>query len=275
MGSTLRAFRRLALYGLLTAFAWPLQVLLLVSRRLASALPPIYHRLCCAILGIELHVAGAPESSAPMLFVANHSSYLDITVLGALVRGCFVAKVEVQTWPIYGFLARLQRTVFIERRRRRVGAGRDVMAERLAGGDSLILFPEGTTSDGIRVLPFKSSFFAAAEGACVQPVSIAYVRLDGVPIGRHLRPFIAWYGAMTLIPHVWRMAGLGRIEVEIRFHAPVRLADFVSRKALAAYCQAVVTDGVASALAGRRATRRTGAEDEALLGLVGVGRMSI
>jgi 1-acyl-sn-glycerol-3-phosphate acyltransferase len=267
----------LALYAGLTLALLPIQVLLLcTSRRLASGLPRLYHRLCCGLLGLEVEVVGAPVAAPSALYVANHSSYLDVTVLGASIDASFVAKAEVGRWPIYGVLTRLQRTVFIDRRRLRAGDARTAVAERLARGDRLALFPEGTSSDGRRVLPFKSGCFAAIPGnALVQPVTIAYVRLDGLPLDDEIRPLIAWFGAMTLAPHVWRMAGLGRIGVRLHFHDPVRLADFLSRKSLAHHCRTVVADGLAKALADRRTKSAIAAENDEWLGLLAVGRHSI
>ena len=144
---------------------------------------------------------------------------------------------------------------------------RDSIAARLAANEALILFPEGTSGDGNRLLPFKSALFGVAgqvpgrmtgdraTGAVtVQPVSIAYTRLDGMPLGRALRPFFAWYGSMSLAPHLWRMLGLGRLEVVVEFHPPTNLAACGSRKALARYCEERVAEGLASALSGRRET---------------------
>jgi 1-acyl-sn-glycerol-3-phosphate acyltransferase len=174
-----------------------------------------------------------------------------------VVPGSFVAKQEVAGWPIVGVLAKLQRSVFVERDRRRVATHRDDMRERHQAGDLLILFPEGTSNDGNRVLPFKSSFFAVAEKPiggrtlAVQPVSLTYTRLNNLPMGRHLRPLFAWYGDMELAPHLWRMLGVGPITIVIEFHSPVSIEDFASRKTLAAHCHAEVTAGVSRALAGR------------------------
>jgi len=106
---------------------------------------------------------------------------------------------------VFGWLARLQRTVFVDRRIRSTATQRDEISQRFAAGDALILFPEGTSGDGNRILPFKTALFGAAaqrgriEPVVVQPVSLAYTRLDGIPIGRAYRPFVAWYGAMDLL----------------------------------------------------------------------------
>lgn len=223
-----------------------------------AVLPFWYHRQCSRILGVQIERRGRQSRHHPTLYVSNHVSYLDITVLGTLVRGSFVAKSEVRKWPVFGWLATLQRTVFVERRGLRIAAQRDEMVRRLEAGDSLILFAEGTSSDGNRVLPFKSSLLSVAETyggdapLMVQPVSVAYTKLDGLPLGRYLRPFFAWYGDMDLMPHLWQLAGLGRVTVVVHFHRPVTLAELGSRKALSNYCQVESARGVAAAIAGRR-----------------------
>jgi lyso-ornithine lipid O-acyltransferase len=255
-----------ALLRLLRVFlylGWTLPMMLTQGVALALRLPlsrhipPFYHRRTCRILGIRLKAQGAMSRRRPTLFVSNHISYVDIEVLGALIEGCFVAKSEVASWPLFGWLAKLQRTVFIDRRTRSTMAQRDAIRRRLDAGDSLILFPEGTSGDGTHVLPFKSALFsvadyAAAGGALpVQPVTVAYVRLDGIPLGRFYRPFFAWYGDMALAPHLWTMLGLGVVGVEVIFHPPVTLAALGSRKALADHCYRVISAGLAGALAGR------------------------
>ena len=248
---------RIAAYLALTLPLMIVQaVLLAMNSRLSRRLPVAYHRLCCRILGITLEMHGSQSTYRPTLFVANHSSYLDITVLAATVEGGFVSKAEVARWPIFGWLARLQRSVFVERANR-AGAARqrDEIRQRLDDGDNLILFPEGTSSDGIHLLPFKSALFSAAEDerVLVQPISVVYQRLDGIPLGRFHRAFFAWYGDMTMGPHLWKALGMGQLTVVMLFHAPVRLKDFGSRKALAEHCREAIAQGLAAALAGRLA----------------------
>lgn len=256
-----RGLLRLAVYLSLTLALLPVQaVAVALGLRLAERLPLFYHRLCARILGFRLVVRGQRLLERPVLYVCNHVSYLDITILGSIITGCFVAKSEVAGWPGFGLLARLQRTVFVERRRSAVARHGDAIADRLKVGDNLMLFAEGTSSDGTRVLPFKSGLLAAAEREVdgrplkVQPVSIAYTRLNGMPLGRGLRPFLAWYGDMDLLPHLWEVVALGRITVVVEFHPPTSLAEAGSRKALAAVCRSAVAAGVARANSGRHAT---------------------
>ena len=218
-----------------------------------------WHAGSCQITGITTHLHGTPAQAGPVLYVANHVSYLDISVLGSTLDASFVAKSEVRNWPLFGYLARLQNTVFVARKSRDVKAQRSVMRDRLNDGDSLILFPEGTSSDGSRALQFKSALFEAANTEIdgtpitVQPISLAYTRFDGMPMGRMLRPFYAWYGDMELAPHLWHVLGLGTIEVDVIFHPPVKLQDFGSRKALAQHCESTVSRGLSDALGGRYA----------------------
>lgn len=224
---------------------------------LAKRLPMIWHRGVCRIFSIKIERHGKMLRTHPVLFVCNHSSYLDINLLGSIILGSFVAKAEVRNWPFFGLLARLQRTVFVERRATKIAVHRDEMKVRLEAGDNLILFPEGTSNDGNRVLPFKSGLFGIAEQPIngqalqVQPVSVSYTKLDGIPIGHRYRPYYAWYGDMELTSHIWNLAGLGRSTAVVEFHEPVSIAQFGSRKEMARHCQQVVAEGVSRAISGR------------------------
>jgi len=212
----------------------------------------IYWSGVCRLLGLKVRVIGATPATAtgrPVVFVANHSSWLDVPVLGGRLDACFVSKDEVGTWPLVGTVARLGRTVFISRNRHATGRERDVMRERLTAGDSLVLFPEGTTSDGSRVLPFRSAFFAIAEGddpPMIQPVSVVYDRLDGLPTGRAARPVFAWYGDMDLATHFWRFAQHRGLRATILLHPPLDPARFASRKALSHAVWQMVAGGAAT-----------------------------
>jgi lyso-ornithine lipid O-acyltransferase len=253
MGSLPLRVWRLGVYLVWTVLLMPVQALgLLLQRQWTATFPRFYHRRCCRILGLRVRQIGRPATELPVLFAANHVSYLDITVLGSLLPASFIAKREVEGWPLFGWLARLQRTVFIDRRLRSTAQQRDSIADRLAASDALILFPEGTSGDGNRILPFKSALFSVADrgGVVVQPVSVAYTRLDGLPIGRALRPLFAWYGSMDLAPHLWTLLGLGTVEIVVEFHPPTTLAECGSRKTLARYCEDRVAAGLARALSG-------------------------
>lgn len=224
-------------------------------------IPQLFHHCLLWLLGFRLHVQGAPDTAGPVLFVANHSSYLDIPVLGSLIPAAFVAKEEVAHWPLLGWLAKLQKTVFIERKAARTQENGDDLRARLASGQSLILFPEGTSTDGRSVLPFKSGLFEIAleklpEGrpVVVQPVSITCTGLDGLPITRSFRPYYAWFGDMTLAGHLWNVFKFGRFTVDVIFHTAVTPENFANRKTLAQYCHDQVAQGIEQLLSGRALT---------------------
>ena len=258
IGSPLRGAFRLLCYLLLTLALLPFHLLALALRitPVVRWLPVVYHRIVCVILGIRVRVHGQPSATTPTLFVCNHVSYLDIELLGGLVPGCFVAKAEVATWPFFSTLAKAQRTIFVERRSSKASTSRNEMLKRLNTGENLLLFPEGTSSDGTHVLPFRSALFAVAQmrrddrPIVVQPVAIAYTRLDGIPLGRYWRPLFAWFGDLDLVPHLWQMVCLGETEAVVTFFPTVDIDQFGDRKRLAEYCFRQVSFGVQSANSG-------------------------
>ena len=252
------AAARAAVYVVFTLALIPVQAVALILRLpLSRRIPLWYHRVCCRLLGIRLEVFGRRSRTRPTLFVANHTSYLDIAIYGALIPGSFVAKSEVAGWPLFGLLAKLQRSVFVDRRVRTSHLQATALGQRLEAGDSMILFPEGTSDDGNHIFPFKSAllsvaeFRAKGEPLTVQPVSLTYSRVDGVPIGRHLRPFYAWYGDMELLSHAAELVGLGRLTVTVSFHPPVTIDEFGSRKELAQHCYERIVSSHSDALSGR------------------------
>jgi 1-acyl-sn-glycerol-3-phosphate acyltransferase len=220
----------------------------LLDRRGAGRIPMLWHQAVSRSLGVRSRLEGAPETGG-VLYVSNHISWLDIPVLGSRIRGSFVAKAEVGGMGLVGLLADIQDTVYVERdRRHRAGKQANEIQQRLGQGDNIILFPEGTSNDGVHVLPFKSSLFSVVEGAAlrdvrIQPVTLAYTRLNGLPLTRQRLLDIAWIGDMELGPHAFDLMKLGRIEARILCHAPVMRQDFADRKALARHCHAVISAG--------------------------------
>jgi len=226
-------------------------------------IPERYQRFLSRLFGIRVTIIGEPVQDRGVLMVSNHTSYLDILALGGIARVSFVAKSEVASWPLFGTFARLQRTVFVERERRsKTGESRDQIRDRLLEGDALVLFPEGTSNDGNRVLPFKSALMGAAESQVgtdangkpvyvpVQPVSITYVGLHGIPMGRENRPLYAWYGDMELVDHLWEGLKTGPVDLVIQFHEPVMVDQVGGRKNLARIVEDKIRQGQALALAG-------------------------
>lgn len=254
----------------LTLPLMPVQALLVRSgSKRARTFPHWYHRQVCRLLGIRLHIEGQVDPKRPVLLIANHSTWLDIPVLSAVAPLSFVAKREVSTWPFVSSLARLQRTVFVDRTRRTaVGQTAGEITQRLSAGDTIVLFAEGTSSDGNRVLPFMTSLFAAAKPAArdaaeaekagaqekqavVQTLSAVYTHLHGIPVGRDGRPRIAWYGDMEMRSHAWELLKAGPLDVTIRISPPVPLTSFADRKELARHSEAQVREGVVRILRGR------------------------
>jgi len=247
----------------LTVPLMPVQALLVrLGSPGARSFPHWYHRQVCRLLGIRINVEGAVARDRPVLLVANHTTWLDIPVLSAVAPVSFVAKTEVASWPFVATLARLQRTVFVDRTRRSaVGTAAGEIGDRLARGDAIVLFAEGTSSDGNRVLPFMTSLFAAARPssaeanaapeAVVQTLSVVYTRLHGLPLDRADRPGVAWYGDMEMRGHAWELLKAGPLDVDIRVGDPVPLASFADRKALARHSEAEVREQVVRKLRGR------------------------
>jgi lyso-ornithine lipid O-acyltransferase len=246
---------RIVGFAALTLPLMPIQwVLIKIAPRTARALPFHYHRLVCRILGFKVEVAGTLPKQGATLIVSNHVSWIDIVVLSSLAPLSFVAKREVGTWPFFGWLAKLQRTVFVDRERRHsTQQSRNELDVRLAQGDTLVLFPEGTSHDGSSILPFKSSFFAAGLGAGVSvvPATVAYVAQRGLPMTRRQRPCLAWYADMELLPHVWAVLQAGPVTVRVIVHPPLDNAIRLDRKRAALASEGVVRRNLAAALHGR------------------------
>lgn len=264
----IRATCVLAAFMALTVPLMPLQLVFLkIAPAWARTFPHWYHRRVCRLLGIRLHIDGVVPRDAPVLLISNHVSWLDIPVISAVAPVSFIAKREVGTWPFVSWLAKLQRSIFIDRTQRadipKVAAR---MRARLMQGDTLVLFAEGTSSDGNRVLPFKSSLFAiaAAGGAAaaldqdtearppqVQTLSLVYTHIHGVPLSRADRNLIGWYGDMDMGGHAWSLLKAGPIDVVIKVSDPVNLDEFADRKALTRHAEALVRTNVADTLRAR------------------------
>ena len=212
-------------------------------------LPVIFHRLLMWLLSVKVeHEGNYQRAKACNFFVSNHLSYLDIPILGSTFPLRFVAKSEVEFWPIFGFLSKLARTIFIKRNRLDSLIQKNKIRNVLFSGDKVLIFPEGTTSDGNRVLNFKSSSFSAIENQkfLIQPIIIFYSDLNGIPINRWLMPVIAWYGDMDLKPHILKLVSLRSIKARLIYIDPVCSSDFVSRKDLSIYLEQRIKDVYAS-----------------------------
>jgi 1-acyl-sn-glycerol-3-phosphate acyltransferase len=259
----MRLWGVLAAVALVTLVLLPFQwIAVKFGFGLQRLIPQLYHRIVCMLVGVKINVIGQRSANIPLMIVSNHVSWLDISVITASARVVFIAKQEVAGWPIVGLLARLQRTVFVNRNQRQKTA--DVNAEigrRLAGGDPVVLFGEGTSSDGNRVLEFRSALIGAAREAVaqtehvdrvwIQPLSIAYTGLLGLPLGRQHRPLIAWYGDFDLAPHLAGVLRRGSIDVTLTWGPPVPVDEKSDRKAVTRTLEETVRQMTSLALRGR------------------------
>jgi 1-acyl-sn-glycerol-3-phosphate acyltransferase len=241
----LRALYILTILLVSTLIIVPVQLVgLLFDFRFRRSLPRHWLRITSFALNIRVSVHGEPEKARPLLLAANHASWTDILVLGSVVDVVFVAKSEVRDWPVFGWLARLQKTIFVEREQKRdTGNQVSEISSRMADGEIVVLFPEGTTSDGNRMLDVKSSLFGAAsttadqvpgQSVYVQPVAIAYTGVNGMPMGRYHRFLAAWPGSMELIPHLIGIIKANGIDVDVTFGEATHFTKGDNRKALAA-----------------------------------------
>lgn len=258
------AFILLALVVLFLVLV-PFQIAgIVLGNSLQRTVPVLFHRMACRIIGVRIHEIGNRTADRPALILSNHASWLDISVLSAVAPLVFVSKSEVANWPVFGMLAKLQRTIFIERKRRhKTAEAAQSMADRLRGGDAVLLFPEGTSSDGIRILPFRSALIGAVHHAIgdsshhdrvtVQPVSLAYVKFGGIQIGRGLRDKVAWYGETDLVPHLLGVIAQGAVDVTVTWGEPVAYGMNADRKQIARDAENAVRRMTAAALRGNPA----------------------
>jgi len=257
------AILRLALICLGTLVMIPPQ---LVAMRLGRPFffTRLFHKLVCRGLGVRTTMRGAaPAAGQGGLIVANHVSWLDIAVIGAVRPLSFVAKAEVATWPAIGWLSKLQRTVFIDRMRRGATAGVAAeMGQRLSAGQAVVLFAEGTTGDGTRVMPLRSSLLGAAHEALrgdaeaeaevtIYPLCITYTGFHGVRGGRAERSALAWYGDTELAPHLRAMLDSGAIDVELAWGEPIAMGRKLSRKEATRQAEIAIRRARQEAVTGR------------------------
>lgn len=242
--------RALAFFFTLTSafiFLVPLQAL--ARRRgwpIQHAIQTRFCRAVCAVIGIKIDARGALPSRAPRFVVANHVSWTDIVALASVYPLVFLAKSEVARWPVLGLLARLQGTVFVKRGARHdVARVNDALADVLRAGGDLVVFPEGTSSDGVAVLPYRSAHFAPLEAMAARgeaptlaPVAISYS--NGVR-----RIDVGWYGDMSFLPHLWSLMKRGRTQCHIVFGEAIETSG-KDRKTLAAETHARVQKLLAS-----------------------------
>ncbi len=204
--------------------------------RYRAAFQAAWGRAVRTILGLRVEIRGRAPKGDRLLFVSNHLGYLDVPVLAGLLPVSFVAKSEVARWPLLGAMARAAGTLFIARDdRRRLKEFVADASGRLRSGENLLVFPEGTSSRGETVLPFRSAAFGAVEGAtwaAIVPVAIELRRIDGREAVGELRDLACWHGDMSFLPHLIRFAGLRGASYEVAVGKPIPCVG-KDRKALA------------------------------------------
>ncbi|NOR64041.1 MAG: 1-acyl-sn-glycerol-3-phosphate acyltransferase [Rhodobacteraceae bacterium] len=251
----LRLGLRLFIYGVVTlelVLLWALAKLLekaVGGDKMSGAVVRLWARVGHSVLGLRLEIQGQ-EMTHGGAIVANHTSWTDIFVLHSAAHIHFVSKAEVAGWPVIGWLARITGTLFIERKSSEAPKQQVQLAARISTGDKLCVFPEATSTDGLRVLPFKTTIFGVfhteelKDLVWVQPVTVAYFP----PKGKDKR-FYGWWGDMDFADHAKVILGLsmgGRVRVI--FHDPLKAADFDSRKDLAKAADEIVRNGLRKAL---------------------------
>jgi len=272
----LRAFLSIGAIVVVTLALLPFQWLAVrMSWSMRRRIPTFYHCIVCRILGVRITTIGRRADERPLLIVANHTSWLDISVITAVAPVVFVAKNEVANWPIFGLLARLQRSVFVNRTlRHKTQDVNSEIAQRLADGDPVLLFGEGTSSDGNRVLAFRTALIGSARDAIVevehikrvwiQPLSVAYTTMLGLPLGRQSRSRVAWYGRTSLLPHLRQLVARGAIDVVVSWGDPIACDEFFDRKTVARRLEHEVRTLTVSVLRGRRAALAKGSRSTTL-----------
>lgn len=220
----------------------------------------IFFRATVKIFGLKIGEKGLekmPKNGA--MYVSNHTSYIDIIVIGSKLAVRFTPKIEISKWPVINFMVNMSLPVYIQRNASKSLEQKKTIRNIIHSGDSILLFPEGTTNDGNEVLPFKSSLFGVAEPIkdsddllvtdegkiSIQPISIVYTHIDGEEI-KNTRDMdkIAWYGEMKFLPHFWNLLKCRGANVEIMYHSELHFEDFGDRKSLSKHCENIISRGV-------------------------------
>ena len=237
----------------ITSFLLPIQAFLRIFKKpYLTIIPMIYHRLVLKLLSIKIIIKGNIGEDGSLI-VSNHASWIDIFIISSVIKTSFVSKSEVSKWPLVSWLAKLQGTIFINRNNpKELTKTASEIHDRISKKQNVVLFPEGTSSDGNRVLPFKSSIFILCEltgsKLNIQPISIAYTKYNGLAMGRIERTLIAWYGDMDLLTHLYKLIRSGSFEVELTFHNRIDISEKKSRKDIARDCEVIVRDGFLKSL---------------------------
>lgn len=225
----------------------PLQFVLTKLGLYWSGLPMFFHKLGCIFLGIRVKTIGEPLHGRPTLLLSNHISWTDIIAIGSVADVTFVAKTGVRNTFFVGFMASLQRTVFVDYGRRQdAKRTSQEMAKRLSSNSAVLLFAEGHRDLGTHVQPFRSALVGAAQAAmeeggakdvAIQPTTIAYTHLQGLPVSRNERSGISGMNARGFKAVVQNLLTSGMKDVTIAFGAPIPLGPETDRKIVTKFAE--------------------------------------
>ena len=217
----------------------------------AYTIPRIWHKLVCRIIGLKVEVKGTPLHNQQVIYISNHLSYLDIPAIGSVLKASFIAKEDIAHWPVIGYLATLQQTAFISRTSAHAKQVTNALDQMVKQRKSLILFPEGTSSAGTSVLPFKSSLFSLAQPKdmapiTLQPFIIDLIDVDGKPLTPASRDLYAWYADMEFAPHIWDFLQTKGATVRLTYLPPITPDPSIDRKALCKQVETQISSGLGS-----------------------------
>ena len=221
-------------------------IFIFIKSKLRFLLPVYFHKILLKILGIRLSLLGKPSNLKPLVLVGNHCSYLDIIILSSLLPVCFVAKSEIKKWFFFGFLAKIQNSIFIDRNSLRALDSFKKVSDSLSSKFSVIIFPEGTTNNGKKILKFRTSLFKVFEDnptLRLQNFSLCYTHINNMPLDNRFRPTIAWYGGMNMITHLARLLSYSSVRASVVFH-PVSSSSGINRKELTNESRKQVIEGI-------------------------------
>ena len=213
-------------------------------------LPIVFHKIILRILSVKVRLIGKNNKYRPLVLIGNHTSYIDIMVLGSLMPISFVAKSEISKWFLFGFLAKMQNTVFITRKNFKTKESLKKINKKLNSSYALVLFPEGTTNAGKTILNFKTSLFNLFEHNStlrLQNFTLCYTHVNDMPIDSRSRPKISWYGDMNLFQHLGGLLKISCLDVTVVFH-PTFLTQGLHRKEIANLAMRQVKEGKKIAL---------------------------
>ena len=237
---------------LIIAFSIPIQIFCnIFGFKLKRIYPLYFYQMIKIVTGIYINfnTTRLNKKNMGFLYIANHVSWFDIICLGTLLNARFIAKKEVSQMGIFGFLAMLSNTFFIDNENKnKIVEYNYLIQKKLKAGENFIIFPEGTTSDGNGIKNFKSSMLECAfdnnNEIKIQPISICYSKLNNIPMGIYLRRNIAWVGDTSMVAAMANFLRSGRITVDIIFHDLMSVNNFKNRKELAAHCEKQILSGL-------------------------------